>query len=258
MEFSAELLVIYACAFVAGLIDAVVGGGGLVQIPALFGFLPGASPAVVFGTNKLASIAGTSVAVTRFAARVRIHWGAALPAAIAAFVFSYLGARAVSAIPPDIIRPLVLVLLVVMAVFTWLKKDFGQIHAPRHKGLKEKALAAVLGGAIGFYDGFFGPGTGTFLLFLFIRFFGWDFLRAAAAAKVVNWATNFAALIHFGFAGAILFAVALPMAVFNILGAVVGTRMAIKGGSGFIRLLFLVVVSVLIGKFGYDLLKAWR
>ena len=108
----AELLVIYASAFVAGLVDAVVGGGGLIQIPALFGFLPGASPAMVFGTNKLAAIAGTSVAAVRFAARVRILWGAALPAAVAAFCFSFAGARAVSAISPEVIKPLVLALLV--------------------------------------------------------------------------------------------------------------------------------------------------
>ncbi len=252
---SPDLLIIYATAFIAGLIDAAVGGGGLVQIPALFGFLPGASPAAVLGTNKLASIAGTTVAVVRFATRVRIHWGAALPAAGAAFVLSFIGARTVSVIPPGVIKPLVLALLVAVAVFTWLRKDFGRVHAPRREGIKGKLLAAGLGGAIGFYDGFFGPGTGTFLLFLFIRFFGWDFLRAAAATKVVNWATNFAALMYFGYSGAILFAVALPMAVFNILGALVGTRMAIEGGSGFIRGLFLGVVSVLIAKFGYDVLR---
>lgn len=250
----AELLVIYASAFVAGLVDAVVGGGGLIQIPALFGFLPGASPALVFGTNKLAAIAGTSVAVVRFAARVRILWGAALPAAVAAFCFSFVGARTVSAISLEVIKPLVLALLVGMTAFTWFRKDFGQVHAPRHQGRKGKLLAAGLGGAIGFYDGFFGPGTGVFLLFLFIRFFGWDFLRAAAAAKVVNWATNLAALAYFGYSGAILFAVALPMAAFNILGALAGARLAIQGGGGFIRGLFLVVMTLLIARFGYDLL----
>lgn len=238
----------------AGLVDAVVGGGGLIQIPALFGFLPGASPAMVFGTNKLAAIAGTSVAAVRFAARVRILWGAALPAAVAAFCCSFVGARTVSAISPEVIKPLVLALLVGMTAFTWFRKDFGRAHAPRHQGRKGKLLAAGLGGAIGFYDGFFGPGTGVFLLFLFIRFFGWDFLRAAAAAKVVNWATNLAALAYFGYSGAILFAVALPMAVCNVLGAVVGVRLALQGGSGFIRGLFLVVMALLIAKFGYDLL----
>lgn len=191
-------------AFMAGLIDAVVGGGGLVQIPALFGFLPNSSPALVFGTNKFASIAGTTVAAARYARSVPIHWEATLPAAVSAFGFSFLGARAVSALSTEIVRPLVLALLVVAAIFTYVRKDFGTIHAPRHEGLKEKFYAVGLGGAIGFYDGFFGPGTGSFLIFLFIRFFGFGFLAASAAAKVVNVATNLAALAYFGFSDSIL------------------------------------------------------
>lgn len=250
-----EIALLLGLAFVAGLIDAVVGGGGLVQIPALFGFLPNPSPATVFGTNKFAAIAGTTVAATRYARSVAIHWGAALPAALSAFIFSFLGARAVSVLSSEIVRPLVLVLLVAVAIFTYVRKDFGTIHAPRHEGLKEKLYAVGLGGAIGFYDGFFGPGTGSFLIFLFIRFFGFDFLAASAAAKVVNVATNLAALLYFGFSGSILYHLALPMAVCNVLGAVTGARLAISRGSGFVRSLFLLVVSVLIVKFAYDTFK---
>ncbi|HEX6828489.1 MAG TPA: sulfite exporter TauE/SafE family protein, partial [Burkholderiales bacterium] len=116
-----ELALLLGLAFVAGLVDAVVGGGGLVQIPALFGYLPQATPATIFGSNKLASIAGTSVAALRYARSVRIRWGAALPAALSAFAFSFLGARTVALLPPQVMRPLVLVLLVVMAVFTLVR-----------------------------------------------------------------------------------------------------------------------------------------
>lgn len=247
-----EFAILLGLAFVAGLVDAVVGGGGLVQIPALFGYLPQASPATIFGTNKIASIAGTSAAALRYARSVRIRWGAALPAALSAFAFSFLGARTVSLLPAEVIRPLVLVLLVAMAVFTLMRKDFGSVHAPRHEGFAERFYAVLLGGAIGFYDGFFGPGTGTFLVFLFVRFFGFDFLGASAAAKVVNVATNAAALVYFGFTGNILYLVGIPMAFCNVAGAITGSRLAIRQGSGFVRWVFLAVVTVLILKFIRD------
>ncbi len=243
-------------AFLAGLVDAVVGGGGLVQIPALFGFAPPSTAAMVFGTNKLSSIAGTSFAALRFARSVPVQWGTALPAAISAFLFSFLGARTVSAIPAEIIRPLVLVLLVAMVVFTVARKDFGAIHAPRHAGTAERVYALLLGSGIGFYDGFFGPGTGTFLVFLFVRFFGFNFLGASAASKVVNVATNGAALLYFGFTGNVMYAIGLPMAACNIFGAMAGVRLAIRGGSEFVRGIFLLVVGALILKFAYDLFLA--
>lgn len=241
-------------AFLAGLVDAVVGGGGLVQIPALFGFVPTASVTAVLGTNKLSSIAGTAFATFRFARSVPIHWGSALPAALSAFVFSFLGARTVAAIPGEVLRPLVLVLLIFMAGFTLARKDFGAVHAPRHTGPRERAYALLLGGGIGFYDGFFGPGTGTFLVFLFVRFFGFSFLGASAASKVVNTATNGAALLYFGFTGNILYAIGLPMAACNIAGSMVGARLAIRRGSGFVRGLFLLVAGALILKFAHEVI----
>ncbi|HEX6828056.1 MAG TPA: sulfite exporter TauE/SafE family protein, partial [Burkholderiales bacterium] len=194
----------------------------------------------------------TSVAALRYSRSVSIRWGAALPAALSAFAFSFLGARTVALLPSQVMRPLVLVLLVVMAVFTLVRKDFGSVHAPRHEGFTERVYAVLLGGAIGFYDGFFGPGTGTFLVFLFVRFFGFDFLGASAAAKVVNVATNAAALLYFGFTGNILYLVAIPMALCNAAGAVTGSRLAIHRGSGFVRWVFLGVVSVLIVKFAWE------
>lgn len=241
-----------AAAFVAGLVDAVVGGGGLVQIPALFAAQPGVAPATLFGTNKFASVFGTANAAWRYARRVDMPWRTILPAALAAFALSYAGAAAVAWLPKDAVRPLILVLLIFSAGYTLMKKDFGQLHRPSQSGRRELAYAVLLGGVIGFYDGFFGPGTGSFLIFLFIRFFGFDFLHASAGSKVVNVATNLAALAFFLPAGHIIAALAGGMAVANVAGSVAGTWLALKHGSGFIRVVFLLVVGVLIAKFAWD------
>jgi len=246
------LAVLAAAAFCAGFIDAVVGGGGLIQIPALFTALPKELPATIFGTNKFASVFGTSNAAWRYARRVRMPWRTTLPAALAAFACSYVGAMAVAWLPREMLRPLILVLLVGAAAYTFWRKDFGSIHRPQHAGHRELAYALLVGGAIGFYDGFFGPGTGSFLIFLFIRFFGFDFLHASAAAKVVNVATNLAALSFFIPNGYLLPALAVVMTVFNVLGSVAGTHLALRHGSGFVRRVFLIVVTALILKFAYD------
>jgi uncharacterized membrane protein YfcA len=163
-----------------------------------------------------------------------------------------LGAYTVTRVPPDFVRKLLPFILVGVALYTFSRKDFGALHAPLHRGRKERLAAIATGATIGFYDGFFGPGTGSFLVFLFVRFFGFDFLGASAAAKVVNVACNLAALLWFGYSGHLLWQVGLAMALCNVAGAVLGTRLAIRHGSGFIRKLFLVVVSLLIVKTLYD------
>ena len=228
------------------------GGGGLVQLPALFIFLPNVVPATVFGTNKLASVAGTGFALRQYARHVAIDWRVAGPPAGAAFAFSWLGARTVSHVHPSHLRPLILALLVAVAVYTFARKDFGALHAPRLTGSKQLACALGVGTVIGFYDGFFGPGTGSFLIFAFIGLFGYDFLAASASSKAVNVATNLAALLYFGATGHIDYRVAVPMAACNVLGARAGTALAITRGSRFVRVLFLVVVTAIILKFAYD------
>lgn len=250
-------LLLCAFAFCAGLIDAAVGGGGLIQLPALFNLMPGALPAELLGSNKLTSACGTALATRSWVKRVRVPWSLVLPAAATAFVMSFCGAMAVSAIPTAVIRPLVLVLIVLMAVYTFIKKDFGAIRKPLQIGRRERALALVIGGAIGFYDGLFGPGTGSFLIFLFIRCYALDFLQASACAKVVNLATNLAALVFFIGAGKVIYSVALPMAVFNMAGAAVGSRLAIQRGVGFVRVLFLLLLSTLICKLAYDMIHGY-
>ena len=246
------LVILLVAAFFAGAIDAVVGGGGLIQIPALFAVYPGESAATLFGTNKCASVVGTANATWRYARQVKMPWRTILPAAVAAFAFSYLGAAAVAWLPKDAVRPLILILLIGAAIYTLRRKDFGQVHQPAHSGHLELVYAVLLGGLIGFYDGFFGPGTGSFLIFLFVRFFGFDFLHASAGAKVVNVATNLAALAYFIPNGYVIALLAALMAVANVSGSIAGTWLALKHGSGFVRQVFLVLVGVLIVKFAWD------
>jgi uncharacterized membrane protein YfcA len=248
----ADYVILAMAAFVAGMIDAVVGGGGLIQLPALFSALPNTMPATLLGTNKLAGICGTAAAAAGFARRVRVQWSTAVPAALAAFVLSFVGAFTVTHIPPDFIRKFLPFILIAVAVYTFRKKDFGSIHAPAHEGGKERAIAILVGGGIGFYDGFFGPGTGSFLVFLFVRFFGFDFLGASAVAKVVNVACNLAALLWFGYSGHLLWQLGGLMAICNVLGSLVGIRLAVRYGTRFVRKLFLFVVSTLILKTAYD------
>lgn len=252
-----ELVALFLAAFLAGAVDAVVGGGGLIQIPALFAVYPAESAARLFGTNKCASVVGTANACWRYARQVEMPWRTILPAAVCAFLFSYAGAAAVAWLPKESIRPLILVLLIFAAGYTLMRKDFGSLHQPAHAGRRELVFASLLGAVIGFYDGFFGPGTGSFLIFLFVRFFGFDFLHASASAKVVNVATNLAALLYFVPNGHVLPLLAAAMALANVTGSLAGTWLALRHGSAFIRRVFLAVVSVLILKFAWDTLHGW-
>lgn len=241
-----EWIVLGVAAFGAGLVDAVVGGGGLIQVPTLFTVFPNSPVASLLGTNKLAGVFGTGSAAINYARQVKIPWSTALPATLTAFIFAFLGAVTVTHIPPDFLRKLLPFILIALAIYTFRKKGLGQVHAPKHGGHKERLIALMVGACIGFYDGFFGPGTGSFLLFLFVRFFGFDFLSASACAKVVNVACNLAALLWFGMAGHVVWKIGLLMAVCQIGGSLVGTKLAVKHGSGFIRKLFLLVVCLLI------------
>lgn len=247
-----DTLILALAGLIAGLVDAIVGGGGLIQLPAMFSVLTQTVPASLFGTNKFASVWGTLFAARTYAKRLSVEWGTALPAALSAFLFSMAGAWLVTHTSPDLIRKSLPFVLLLVAIYVAARKDFGATHAPRYSGALEIGMALMVGAIIGFYDGFFGPGTGSFLLFLFVRLFGFDFLGASAVAKIVNVACNFSALLWFGYSGHILWQLGLVMAVSNIVGAVIGTRLAIKGGSALVRQLFLVVVSLLILKTAKD------
>ncbi len=254
MELEFLFLMLGLAAFFAGFVDAVVGGGGLIQIPALFAAYPGTAPATLFGTNKVASIVGTTSAAVQYARRVSIPWHAALPGAMAALVGAWYGAKAVAYLPPEVLRPLILLLLIAVAAYTFARKDLGQ-HSREHGApARTMAISGGIGLVIGFYDGFFGPGTGSFLIFLFIRLLGMDFLRASVTAKILNVATNLAAISFFALNVEVLWKLGLLMALCNLAGAVTGSRMALKHGTAFVRRMFLVVVSALILKLSYDLL----
>lgn len=257
-ESQVEYLVLAVAAFSAGLVDAVVGGGGLIQLPVLFSAFGSTAPATLLGTSKLAGVFGTAAAAVNYARRVRIAWSTAAPAAIAAFTFSFCGAYTVTRLPADFMRTLLPLVLIAVALYTFRKKDLGSIHAPLHTGGKERVIAVLVGAGIGFYDGFFGPGTGSFLVFLFVRFFGFDFLAASAVAKVVNVACNVSALLWFGYSGHLLWQLGLMMAVCQVGGSLLGTRLAMRHGSAFVRRVFLVVVTILIVKTGYDAMLRWQ
>lgn len=251
-----EVAFVLVAAFGAGVIDAMAGGGGLIQLPALFAAYPAIPHPTLLGTGKLAGFAGTTSAVFRFLRHVRIDWRLVLPAAAAAFVAALAGAWISTRIAPDRFRAMVPVLLTIVLAYTLLHRDFGLEHRPRGQGHRGRALGAAGAGIIGLYDGFFGPGTGSFLVFLFVRGFGLDFLHASASAKVVNAAANVAAIILFGLTGNLMWLLGLAMAVCNVTGAQVGSHIAIRRGSGFVRAVFLVVVGSLIAKTAWDALRA--
>jgi len=236
----------------AGLVDAIVGGGGLIIVPSLFGLFPQAVPATLLGTNKAASVWGTGWAAWQYARRVRLPsarlWGAMAAAMIGAFV----GAWLATLVPAGRFRLALPVLLTAVWLYTLWRKDLGRQHAPHRSPTHEALWATGIGGVIGWYDGVFGPGTGSFFVFALVRLLGWDFLHASAAAKRLNFATNVAALAWFIPQGHVVWALALPMAAANVLGSSIGTRLALRHGAGFVRGVFLVVVGALIVKTGWD------
>lgn len=247
-----EWIIVSLASLLAGFVDAIVGGGGLVLLPALFATFPTAPPATLMGTNKSAAVWGTGIATWQYSRRVQMRWQAMLPAALAGFVGAFAGAWTVTIISADFLRKLLPLILVLVLIYTLAKKELGRNHAPRLDGRAETAAACAIGLAIGFYDGFFGPGTGSFFVFLFVRLLGYDFLNASVSAKLLNLATNIAALILFTLKGHVWWHFALPLAVANVLGSVLGAHMALKHGAGFVRGIFIFVVSALILKTGYD------
>ncbi len=247
-----ELLVVSLASLLAGFVDSIVGGGGLILVPTLFATFPHAHPATLFGTNKGASVWGTGMATVRYSRRVHMRWAALAPAAAVCFAASLGGAWLVTVVSPALLRKaLPLVLLLVLA-YTLARKDLGRSHAPRYTGQQETILACLIGAAIGFYDGFFGPGTGSFFVFLLVRVLGYDFLNASAGAKLLNTASNLAAIALFAWKGHIWWHFVVTMAVANMLGSLAGTHLALKHGTGFVRGVFIAVVSALILKTGYD------
>lgn len=247
-----EMFVVSLASLLAGFIDAIVGGGGLVLTPALFATFPSAPPATLLGTNKGAAIWGTAMATYQYNRRVQLPWRAMLPAAAACFMAALGGAWLVTEVSPDYLRKALPFMLVLVLGYTLAKKELGRHHTPRFAGQHEIAVACAIAVVIGFYDGFFGPGTGSFLVFLLVRLLGYDFLNASAGAKLLNTASNAAALLLFTAKGHVWWHLVVVMAVANLAGSLAGTHLALKHGTGFVRKVFIVVVVALICKTGYD------
>jgi uncharacterized membrane protein YfcA len=249
-----DLMLVALASLMAGFVDAIIGGGGLVLLPAMFSVYPQLAPAQLLGTNKATAVWGTALATLQYAKRVEMPWGAVLPALPAALVGSALGAWVVTQIDPSGLKKALPVLLALVLGYTLMRKDLGQQHAPRWAGRRQAAAASGIGLVVGFYDGVFGPGTGSFFVFAMVRLLGWDFLHASAGAKLLNTATNSSALVLFALAGHVWWHLAAVLAVANMAGSLLGTRLALRHGSSLIRRFFIGVVSLLILKTGYD---AW-
>ncbi|MFD0667924.1 sulfite exporter TauE/SafE family protein [Ramlibacter sp. MAHUQ-53] len=247
-----ELLLMALASLGAGFVDAIVGGGGLILVPALFTLFPTAPPATLFGLNKSASVWGTAMATWQYSRRVTLNWHALLPATAMGLAGGFTGAWAVTVVSGDFLRRLLPLVLLAVLLYTLARKDLGRHHAPVFSRNTERLVACGIALAVGFYDGFFGPGTGSFFVFLFVRLLGYDFLNASAAAKLLNVTTNLAALVLFAFKGHVWWHYAAVMAVANVAGSLLGTRLALRHGAGFVRGVFIVVVSALILKTGYD------
>lgn len=248
-------LTLLLIAFAAGFVDAVVGGGGLLQVPALFLLFPQLPPALLLGTSKAAGIWGTAWAAKRYGKVATAPWPWIGLIAVLAAGLSLLGARSVSYVNSDVFRLILPVLLFSVLVLTLVKSGFGEQDRHRYSRKQIPWSGLVLGGGLGFYDGFFGPGTGSLLLFLFIRWFGWNFLASAAAAKFVNLACSAAALWVFARQGNVWWTLGLSMAVMNLLGAHLGSHYAINVDKRRIKWIFAVVVTLLVVKTAWEALQ---
>lgn len=247
-------IILFLCiaSFVAGFIDAIVGGGGLIQTPAALILLPNIPVASIIGTLKIPGFSGTSIATYQYLKRVNVNWKLFAVMAMVSFTFAYLGSSLLNVMQNDFMKPLLFAILILLLLYTYLKKDFGQYQSNKLSSKQHYFYAILISIVLGFYDGFIGPGTGSLLIMAFIAFLGFDFLQASANAKLVNLATNFGSITLFVLKGKIIWAVAIPMAICNATGSWLGARLAISKGNGFIRVFFLIIVSIALLRFGYD------
>ncbi len=250
------VLLLTAASLLAGFIDAIAGGGGLVLLPALLVGLPITSPLpMVLGTNKLAACSGTSLALSQFVRARIVPLRTLVVPTLLAMLGSLVGARLTGALSALYLRPVMLVLLIAMLLFVLLQPRLGEHHAPKHTGRASFARVAAITLAVGFYDGFFGPGTGTLLIFLFVTLLGFDFLHASAFAKAANWGSNIAALTWFTVHGHVLWGLAVLLAAANVAGAFFGSRLALKRGNRLVRWVFVSVTTGLLVKLGWQAIQ---
>lgn len=247
-----DLALLCLAAFTAGFVDAIVGGGGLIQLPAALVILPSLPVVNVIGSLKIPAFSGTAIAAWQYSKKIAINWKLVAVICTVAFFSSYAGSLLLSMVRNDFMKPVLVVVLSAVALYTFIKKNLGMHEEKNHAAGKQLGIAAFISLVIGFYDGFIGPGAGSFLILAFIALLGFDFLHASAKAKLVNLATNLGSITLFLFKGKIIWAIALPMAVCNALGGFLGARLAIAKGNKFIRIFFLVVVVAILLRFMFD------
>lgn len=247
-----DLFLLCIIAFLAGFTDAIAGGGGLIQTPAALVLLPQYPLATVLGTLKIPSFSGTSIATVQYVRRVPINWLLIGLMAIIAFVAAFAGSTLLTMVNNSFMKPLLLFMLIIVAIYTFTNRRFGDHTEKDHSFRQQILYSSLISLVIGFYDGFIGPGAGSFLILSFIGLLGFDFLKASAHAKFVNLATNLGSIAFFTFSGKIVYSIALPMAACNALGGWLGARLAILRGNKFIRIFFLIIVCATIIRFAYD------
>ncbi len=250
---SYEIIILCLAALAAGFIDSIVGGGGLVQTPATLITLPQYPVATLLGTTKIPSFTGTSMAAFQYAKKVKLQWRLLAIMCSIALLAAFAGSKTVAVTSNAFMKPVIFFMLIIVAVYTFTNKNFGVAKSNPNKKKNELLYAALFAVLIGFYDGFIGPGAGSFLVLFFISILHFDFLKASAHAKFVNLATNMGSIIFFAGSGHILFQFAIPMAVCNLIGSHFGSRLAILKGNAFIRIFFLIVIAITILRFGYDI-----
>jgi len=246
------LILLCLAAFAAGFIDAIVGGGGLVQTPAGLVLLPLLPVSTVIGTLKIPAFSGTFLAAIQYIKKVQIKWKLVVVMIALAFGSAMAGSYCLTRVNNYFMKPLLLIILVFVAIYTYSKKNFGVHTEKDHSENEQLAYAIITSIVLGFYDGFVGPGTGSFLVLAFITLLGFDFLKSSAHAKMINLATNLGSILFFAGSGRIIFSIAIPMAVCNAIGGTLGARLAIVKGNKFIRIFFLIIVSATILRFAYD------
>jgi len=247
------ILSLIILAFTAGFIDAVVGGGGLIQIPALLINLPDTSIPTLFGTNKIAALSGTSISAYQYSRRIKFDFRLLITVSLCAAIASYSGAKVVSFINVSALKPIIFVILILIVIYSILKKDLGSLQTKTLSLKFQLIYGSLIGLIVGFYDGFFGPGTGSFLVLGFVVILGFEFLQASAYSKIINCVTNLSALFVFIRQGNYLLELAILMAFCNIAGSIVGTKVALKKGNHFIRIVFIGIVTLMILRYGYDI-----
>ena len=236
----------------AGFVDAMAGGGGLIQLPSLIIGLPNKELPLILGTNKVPSIFGTAAAARNYFKNIKLDIPLTLTMMLPAFIGSIAGAAMAAFVPVGFFRPFIVLLLILVSIYTWKKPELGMAENLKFTHSKRLVIVALIGFLIGFYDGIFGPGTGTFLVFFLVSVIGYAFLKASGTAKLVNIATNAGAILSFQLTGHIWWQLGLLLAVANVTGAIIGSRMAIKGGSALVRKVFLAVIFLLIARVAWD------